>query len=108
MTGARQSFSNHWSPLSSVLVFVAAFCVYSALLASVFFVFGGFVLILFKKYLVFSLMVAVPAVALSFFVALVAAFQTDWPSPIAEFELRKTANHHSTSSRVDSVSLPVK
>ena len=85
---APPATSAPWFLVEFLFVFIAAFCVFCLLFGGVFFVFGGFVLFLFKQYLAFALIVTVPALVLGFFAALLAAFPAGWPPPIGDLGLR--------------------
>jgi hypothetical protein len=78
-----------WSPIGSLVAFAAAFCVFGVLFGLVFFVAGGFLLVVFQKYAVFAVVVSVPAFACACFAAVVAAFPVGWPSPIGELGARR-------------------
>ncbi|HET6955611.1 MAG TPA: hypothetical protein VFI56_03495 [Vicinamibacterales bacterium] len=74
----------HWSWVGLVFLVAAAFCVFWVTLAALFFILGGFVFFVFKRYVAFALIVAVPALVLSVFAALVAASPGGFPSPIGD------------------------
>jgi len=67
-----------------LLVVPVAFCVFCLTWGGVFFVLGGFVLLIVKAYWTFALIVAGPALVFSLFATLVVRHPAMFPSPIGD------------------------